>query len=203
MKKIVLILINPRALAFFVVHLAIAALLSAASQFKEPLHILVPGDVISISVLGQRDLSVPRVTVASDGTVRLQLINYVKIAGMPIDQAARYVSRLYEKDFLKQANVIVNLLTPKKFKISIMFVGEFSKKGRLKFDKGIDLLAAIVDGGGLKKSADRSSLIIIRKGPESKKPKTLSFDYDKLISGEQNSPKLQAGDLVKIEESFF
>ena len=163
-------------------------------------HLIKPGDEISIQVIGHPDLTIEKVTVSSKGEVKLQLIKNVEIADLTLDLASEKISKLYEISYLQTANVLVNLITKAEVPtIKIVFVGKIIKPGSFDLAAETDLVSAIASAGGLAKGADQGAVEVKRRGI--KKP--LRFNYNHILAGEDEDPFLLDGDIVHVLDSFF
>lgn len=188
----------------FIMNLIVVLCLSLIAFFlqaKSILHKIAAGDVLSVGVVGHGDLSMGKVSVATDGTVRFELLGKVKLSGLGLDEASDKVGQLYEKDYLKSANVIINLISAfegnaevDRSKINILFIGRVRNPGRLNLEKSIDLLSAISAAGGLAQGAKKDSILVRGKGEKDSK----RYDYTLLVDGKIESPVMQDGDIIKV-----
>jgi polysaccharide biosynthesis/export protein len=156
--------------------------------------VLVPGDVITIRVYGQPDMST-KTRVRNDGKVTLPFLNDVEAAGQtPVSLAASLQKRL--KEYLSAPNVTVSLDEPRPNTIPV--TGEVNKPGIIPLEPGAGLLAAIAAAGGLSPFASTDRIFVIRQLPA---PARIRFSYKELQNGDRKSVsfQLRQGDAVVVE----
>jgi polysaccharide export outer membrane protein len=138
--------------------------------------ILVPGDVISIRVYNEPNMST-KTRVRNDGKVSLPFLNDVAAAGLT-------------------PNVTVSLDDPRPNTIPV--TGEVNKPGIFPLDPGAGILAAIAAAGGLSPFATTDRIFVIRQSPA---PARIRFSYRELRDGEAKavSFQLRQGDAVVVE----
>lgn len=156
--------------------------------------VLVPGDVITIRVYGQPDMST-KTRVRNDGKVTLPFLNDVEAAGQtPVSLAASLQKRL--KEYLSAPNVTVSLDEPRPNTIPV--TGEVNKPGIIPLEPGAGLLAAIAAAGGLSPFASTDRIFVIRQQPA---PARIRFSYKELQNGDRKavSFQLRQGDAVVVE----
>jgi polysaccharide export outer membrane protein len=88
--------------------------------------------------------------------------------------------------------------------ICVYVFGAVGRPGALdvKKSKGISLLQAIAQAGGIAEGGSKSGVIIKRKTKEGKEIK-LKVNIKKIIKGDKPDIKLQEGDVVYVSESIF
>jgi polysaccharide export outer membrane protein len=194
--------LNRLCFRFFGVALAVlAAGLSGLAVAQEVR--LGPGDVVTISVYGQEDLSA-RVRISSDGKISFPLIGQVEIAGLlPIEAEAAIARRLSQGNFVEnpQVNVFVEeRVTTASEMVTIL--GMVKQPGRFPVESASSEGAGTVIGlialaGGLLNDA-ADYLILTREAGG--KQQTLRVDLlDVLKSGDlSQNYDLMAGDIVFV-----
>jgi len=156
--------------------------------------VLVPGDVITIRVYGQPDMST-KTRVRNDGKITLPFLNDVEAAGQtPVSLAASLQKRL--KEYLSAPNVTVSLDEPRPNTVPV--TGEVNKPGIIPLEPGAGLLAAIAAAGGLSPFASTDRIFVIRQLPA---PARIRFSYKELQNGDRKSVsfQLRQGDAVVVE----
>jgi polysaccharide export outer membrane protein len=170
------------------------------SDYREPAMpmdkntVLVPGDVITVRVYQQPDMST-KTRVRSDGKVSMPLLNDVDAAGLtPAAFAQALQVRL--KEFMNAPVVTISLDDPRPNSIPV--TGEVSKPGVFQLEPGAGVLTALASAGGLTPFATWSKVFVIRQGPV---PVRIRFDYRELRDGERTSLQFQLrqGDAVVVE----
>jgi polysaccharide biosynthesis/export protein len=156
--------------------------------------VLVAGDVITIRVYNQPDMST-KTRVRNDGKVSLPFLNDVEAAGQtPVLLAAQLQKRL--KEYINTPVVTVSLDEPRPNTIPV--TGEVNKPGIFPLDPGAGLLAAIAAAQGLSPFASSDRIYVIRQLPA---PARIRFSYRELQNGDRKSVsfQLRQGDAVVVE----
>ena len=165
-----------------------------ASAASDSGVILVAGDVITIRVYNQPDMST-KTRVRNDGKVSLPFLNDVEAAGQtPVSLAAQLQKRL--KEYINTPVVTVSLDEPRPNTIPV--TGEVNKAGIFPLEPGAGLLAAIAAAQGLSPYASPDRIFVIRQLPA---PARIRFTYRELQNGERKavSFQLRQGDAVVVE----
>jgi polysaccharide biosynthesis/export protein len=156
--------------------------------------VLVPGDIITIRVYKEPDMST-KTRVRNDGKVSLPFLNDVDAAGQtPVSFAALLQKRL--KEFMNAPVVTVSLDEARPNTIPV--TGEVSKPGIFALDPGAGLVAALAAAGGLSPFASPDRIFVIRQFPA---PARIRFSYHDLRDGDRKSVsfQLRQGDAVVVE----
>ncbi|HKC25374.1 MAG TPA: SLBB domain-containing protein, partial [Thermoanaerobaculia bacterium] len=97
---------------------------------------------------------------------------------------------------------IVTVSAAKPVKISC--IGEFKTPGIVEFpgDERVTLLTLIARTGGLTDNAARGKIRVKRRSPDGT-IKELFFNYSRIVSGKDQDPDLESGDVVVVKESLF
>src|SRR5271154_2747227 len=156
--------------------------------------LLVPGDVITIRVYKEPDMST-KTRVRNDGKVSLPFLNDVEAAGQtPVALAASLQKRL--KEYMNAPFVTISLDDPRPNTIPV--TGEVTKPGIFLLEPGAGLLDALAAGGGLSPFASMDRVFVIRQFPASAR---IRFSYKDLQNGDRKSVsfQLRQGDAVVVE----
>ena len=159
-----------------------------------PATVLVPGDVITIRVYKEPDMST-KTRVRNDGKVSLPFLNDVDAAGQtPVQLAAVLQKRL--KEYMSIPIVTVSLDDPRPNSIPV--TGEVTKSGIFLLEPGAGLLDALAAAGGLSPFASLDRIFVIRQTPA---PARIRFSYKDLQNGDHKSVSflLRQGDAVVVE----
>jgi protein involved in polysaccharide export with SLBB domain len=131
-----------------------------AAQTPAPYRVQV-NDVLEFLFFKNTELNQAR-TVGPDGSLSLQLIGTVQVAGRTIEDIADEVTKRYAKE-LVQPQVTVAVKEYSGLKIYVG--GEVNQPGIQVFRGGLTALQAVVAAGGFKTTASLSSVVLIHKGP--------------------------------------
>lgn len=163
-------------------------------------YVLVVGDVVELNVFREPDLTT-QATIARDGTVQLPLIREVKLAGLTIRDAREVLRGLYDKQFLVDPQVFLNVVKYAERKFTIM--GQVSRPGSYELQGGerIDLLEAIGLAGGFTRIANRGRVIVQRRtGGE---VTAIRANAKRMSEGKEPPLEIQPGDVITVSESWF
>lgn len=150
----------------------------------EDSYVIGPGDLLSISVWKEPELSAQQVSVRLDGKVSLPLLNDVDAAGFTCADLRNRLSEKY-KAYLEVPEISVILVESRSKRIYLL--GEVVKPGEYPLQKNMNVIQAIALASGPTPFANTSKIRLIRKikGVE----KQFRVDYDAIVSGkdvEQN-----------------
>lgn len=159
---------------------------------EEASKLLQGGDIISVSVLGQEEMSA-RHTVGADGTILLPSVGAVAIAGKTAKEAeAVLVSRL--ATVLEEPRVSVLVISRQ---IEIGILGEVTSPGKYQLRNGDGVAAAIAVAGGLTEFGNANGIYLIRES----EPRRIRFRMQELLLGGNSARAfaLRDGDIVFVE----
>jgi len=163
-------------------------------------YVLVVGDVVELNVFREPDLAT-QATIARDGTVQLPLIREVRLAGLTIRDAREMLRGLYDKSYLVDPQVFLNVVKYAERKFTIM--GQVARPGSYELQGGerIDLLEAIGLAGGFTRIANRGRVIIQRREGES--VTAIKANAKRMADGREQPIEVQPGDVITVSESWF
>jgi protein involved in polysaccharide export with SLBB domain len=149
---------------------------------------LGPGDVMTLSIFGQPELTKTEVFVGPDGRISYLEAQDVKAAGLTIDDLRRKL----DEELAKYRRAPSTIITPVTFRSKKYFVlGKVTQKGVFQLDRPTTVIEAVARARGLEtslrdrtlvESADLSRSFLARQG------KRVAVDFEKLF---------QAGDLAQ------
>ncbi len=151
----------------------------------EQAYQVAPGDVLTIQVFGEPDLSFQELPINPNGNLSFPLIGEIAVAGLTTRQIEEEITRRLADGFLKKPIVTVSI---KRFR-NIYIYGEVKRPGAYPYEKGLTVEKAIAMAGGLTPRASKRSITLKRE------------------NGKENDAKMDAplrpGDVVTIGQSFF
>lgn len=192
--------------SFLMVPCALALLLSAwmpsPAQAQESLptpvspiletrlssYLLAAGDVITIRVFGEDDLSREKIRISDAGTIPYPVLGEVKALGLTIGEIEKSITLGLTGRYLVNPRVSVTIEEYRPFYIN----GMVEKPGAYPYQPGLTVLKASSLAGGFKERASFSKITIIREKDLQTRPQ----------KAEINTP-VNPGDTIFIEESFF
>jgi polysaccharide export outer membrane protein len=181
---------------------------------SEDVYILGPGDGLDLRFFAANELSGP-VELLSDGTASLPLIGPVRMTGLTIPQANRWLEALYQKQLLRP-ELQLSLTRPRPLRIAL--VGEVERPGlytlttsetsNTEAKVSIAGLPTVVDAiqkaGGITSLANLQAVVLQRRLPgERASFKRARLDLLALVrEGDQlQNPVLFDGDTIRIERA--
>ncbi|HMK59968.1 MAG TPA: polysaccharide biosynthesis/export family protein [Dissulfurispiraceae bacterium] len=174
---------------------ALIVLLSGKSYGED--FVMGPTDVLSISVWGNPELSVPQMPIRPDGMISVPLIGDIKAGGMTPDQLKTLLEKEYTK-YIKapSVSVIVTAINSVKFNISV--VGAVKNPGLFPYKKSMTALDAVLSAGGFTEFASQNSVVIIR--PDG----NIGVKLKDVINGDASkNVELKPGDIVRVKSGLF
>lgn len=156
----------------FPIFVACACLAGSQAESQKPgaslaADKLKPNDKIAIVVFGEQELS-QQLPVSPSGTVNFPLLGQVPVENLTVEEVAKKIEALLEKDYIRDAQVSVDLVGRRAH--SVMVIGQVRRPGPVEFPSGgtMDLFTAIATAGGpAEESADTSKVEIKRKKGDS------------------------------------
>jgi polysaccharide export outer membrane protein len=159
-----------------------------------------PGDVFTISVLGEKDLPA-EYKVQPDGTINFPYLDKVAVNGLePQDIVVTLQTKLKEAKILKdpQISIIIKQYNSKK----ITIIGQVTKPGAVSFSDGMKLIEALSQAGWFTPMGDSNHVLLTRQVANNKTV-TAVVSVDAISDGAQADIPLQAGDTIKVQQRLF
>jgi polysaccharide export outer membrane protein len=187
------------ALVILLVALAIMAVAGIAGAQELPILStdapIGPRDVLDISVLEDKSIAA-KVTVSQEGTIVLNVLEKVQVAGLTASQIESRLKSLLEASYLSKATVTVQVVEFASKPISV--VGAVIRPGRISASGNTTLIQAITQAGGLA-AGHGSELYVLRTGANGLSEQVAVSIDDLMINGnpDVNIP-LAPNDLVNV-----
>jgi polysaccharide biosynthesis/export protein len=151
-----------------------------------------PEDVLTISVWKNEALT-RSVPVRPDGMISLPLLDDVQAAGLtPMQLRDVLAKRLAEYMPTPEVSVIVTAINS--FKVTV--IGEVTRVGRYELKSWTTMLDLLAQAGGFTQFASRSRIVVLRAN--GKTMTRLPFNYNKVLSGDEENFYLLPGDIVLV-----
>lgn len=147
------------------------------------------GDLISVTVFGEEDMSLEEARLTDAGTISLPFLGEIKVSGMTVGSLQTHVENQLQGDFLIEPNVTVRIVEYRKFFVH----GQVRQPGGFSFEPGLTLEKAVALAGGFTERASKREVEVIREDPEGN-PTTKNFRLRE---------RILPGDIVNVKESFF
>jgi len=161
-------------------------------------YVLQPQDIIRVQVFQEEEINKQgEVGISAESTITLPMIGTISVAGLSVRQAEQKIRDLYDKDYLVNPGVSVNVL--KYSDRSVNVVGSIKNAGRVQFppEKGLTILEAISLAGGHDRLADLKRVKLTRKN------ETSVVNVDDIVKGGAKDVALEVGDVVFVPERIL
>jgi len=146
------------------------------------------GDMISISVFGEEDLSFDKVRLNDAGTFSYPFLGEVRAKGRSAADIEQTLIQGLKGDYLIDPKISVSIIEYRDFFVN----GEVKSPGGYPFKPGLSLRTAVALAGGLTERASESKISVIRE--ENGNKRTFKATMETPIF---------PGDIITIEQSFF
>ena len=165
---------------------------SAEGSYK-----LQTGDEIEIKVFEIPELA-DRVRIRPDGKVSLMLLDDVQAAGLTPAELDQILTKGYSTYYMNpRVTVIVRGFSSQRVYVG----GEVNQPGMLQLNGELSTLGAVMEAGGFRPTAKRSSVILLRKGDGGPQIRRLNLD-DVMAKGAPDV-ELQPFDVVFVPRTFI
>ena len=149
---------------------------------------LSSGDVISITVFNEPDLSLKTIKLNENGGFNYPFLGKIDAKGLTSLKLQQKVTQLLTGDYLINPKVSVSVIEYRQFYIT----GEVKTPDGYPFQPGLTVRKAITLAGGLTERASENKMTIIRETDPNNRP--LKVGMDDLV---------MPGDSLTIDQGFF
>lgn len=151
-------------------------------------YALAPGDLISVVVFGEPELS-KEYTVGESGKIAFPLIGEVTVLSLKTKQVERLLRQKLKSGFLVNPRVNVTIRTYR----SVYINGQIKTPNGYPFVPGMTVRKLISIAGGFTERASTSRIYVISEvAGTSSSPRKVKLDAE-----------VRPGDIISVEESFF
>jgi polysaccharide biosynthesis/export protein len=161
----------------------------------EPLYTVKAGDVLSVAVWKEPDLTSNAVLVRPDGTFSFPLVGQVDARGKTVQELQNLITERLKK-YIAEPVVTVSVQEVKGNKVYV--IGQVTKPGDFVVNPSVNVMQALSMAGGGTAFASLNNIIILRR--TSSGQIALPFHYNDVVHGKdlQQNVELQAGDVVVV-----
>lgn len=157
-------------------------------------YALAPGDVVSVRVYDEADLSVEDITLDNAGVLSLPLIGDVRAAGQTATELARSIEAAYAADYLRDPRVSVLIKQARVQTIAVE--GEVTQPGVFPYQQGQTLLTALALARSPTDTAKLDHVIVFRTAGGERQAGR--FDVQAIRGGAMPDVDLLPGDTVVV-----
>jgi polysaccharide export outer membrane protein len=162
--------------------------LSFAQSVGQSSYKLGAGDVISIKVFGEDDLSREKIKVSDAGTVPYPVLGELRVLGRTVGELEKQITDGLRGRYLVNPRVAVTIEEYRQFFVN----GQVVKPGGYPYQPAMTVAKAISLAGGLKERASVNKMYLVREGGGAQ----ARVKVDMMA-------EVGPGDILTIEESFF
>lgn len=155
---------------------------AAADQYR-----IAAGDLLSVDVFDEPDLSLAEVRVTADGTIPFPLLEQVKVAGLTAEEVSARIKDLLLDGYLKKPRVTVSII---KYRY-IYVTGEVKNPGAYNYVDGLTVEKAVALAGGFTVRGSEDKITLVRE---------LTSEVVKSVN---KTLPISPGDIVRVGEAFF
>jgi polysaccharide biosynthesis/export protein VpsN len=151
-------------------------------------YLLGAGDLISIRVFGEEELSFDQVRLSDGGAFSFPFIGEIVANGRSAADIEAIISDGLRGDYLIDPKVSVRIIEFREFFVN----GEVNKPGGYEFAPGMTVRKAVARAGGFTEWAAKSKVMIIRERDPSGEPVAVDLDAP-----------LMPGDIITVNQGLF
>lgn len=155
---------------------------------------LAPGDVVSVRVYDEAELSVESITLDNAGVLSLPLIGDVRAAGLTATELARSIEAAYAAEYLRDPRVSVLIKEAQVQTIAVE--GEVTQPGVFPYQEGQTLLTALALARSPTDTARLDHVIVFRTAGGERQAGR--FDVRAIRGGAMPDVALLPGDTVVV-----
>lgn len=149
---------------------------------------LSTGDVISIAVYGEDDLTRGKIRLTDAGTISYPVLGEIQVRGKTVGELEKFLTDGLRGRYLVNPRVAVTIDEYRPFFIN----GQVANNGSFPYQPGLTVRKAVSIAGGFKERASQSKIFVVRDGDTT----------NTQVKVDLNAP-VYPGDIVTVEESFF
>ena len=146
------------------------------------------GDIISITVFDEKELSLAKVKLSDAGSISYPMLGELRVMGLTVSELEQKVTAGLKGTYLVNPKVSVSVDQYR----DVFVNGQVYKPGNYPYQPGLTVRKAVSIAGGFKDRANKDSVTIIHEKQD--KPDAIKSDLDTLVA---------PGDTITVEESFF
>lgn len=151
-------------------------------------YYLGAGDLISIRVFGEEELSFEQVRLSDGGIFTYPFIGQISASGKTAADIERILVEGLKGDYLIDPKVSVRIIEFREFFVN----GEVSKPGGYEFSPGMTVRKAVARAGGFTEWAAKNKVMLIRGHENDGEAQAVSLDTP-----------LMPGDIITVNQGLF
>ena len=152
-----------RVLIIVALFIALPLIVAATQAPVAPNYTIGPRDVLSISIVGQPDLTGKSYTVDADGSFSFPMIGRIRAADLTVAQLEDALRTRLMPDFFRNPQIAISI--DEYLSKQIIVSGEVARPGRQPYTGGLTLLGVLANAGGALPTSAGEVLIARARGP--------------------------------------
>lgn len=165
-----------------------------AENVAQETGIMVPGDLLSIIVLQEPELSLEKVAIDDSGTIQMPLLGEMTAAGLTPGEFSRELTSRLGARYLRNPQLTVNVI--ERAARTITVEGEVERPGIFAIKPGVTLLGALALAQSPTALAKQDAIFVFRRVDGQRLG--ARFDLRELRSGNAPDPQILPGDTVVV-----
>lgn len=157
-------------------------------------YLIAPGDVVSLSVFGEPDLTLARLPVDDAGFIQVPLVGAVRVATSTPAQASTLIAAKLGSKFLRNPDVTLNVIEQTGQIVTVE--GQVTKAGAYPVDNQTTLLGAVALAQSPTRIAKLDEVIIFRTIQNQRM--AARFNLSRIRAGQDPDPQILGGDVVVV-----
>lgn len=170
---------------------------------------LTRGDVLSVNIQNEPDLTVGQKRLESTGTINLAYIGDVQLVGLTIKEAQELIEKSYITGRVLR-HPIVTVVVDQAAQRLVRISGLVNQQGPIEIpaDSEMTIAELISKAGGFRETARGTAVRVTRTMPDGKQ-ENFTLDVESAIKGRQNKTSSQGsfvmepGDIVYVPEKVI
>ncbi len=146
------------------------------------------GDIISINVFDEKDLSLAKVKLGDAGSISYPMLGEIQVKGLTPIELQQKITAGLKGNYLINPQVTVSIDQYR----DVFVNGQVYKPGNYPYQPGLTVRKAVSIAGGFKDRANKNIVSIIHENQ----------DKSAAIKGDPGT-LVEPGDTITVEESFF
>ncbi|KPF78584.1 polysaccharide biosynthesis protein GumB [Novosphingobium sp. AAP93] len=155
---------------------------------------IAPGDVVSLSVFGEPDLTFEKLPVDDAGFIQVPLVGTVRVAALTPAQASTLIASKLGTRFLRNPDVTLNVVEQTNQVVTVE--GQVTKAGSYPVDSQTTLLGAIALAQSPTRIAKLNEVVVFRTIKNQRM--AARFDLGRIRAGRDPDPQILGGDVVVV-----
>ncbi len=157
-------------------------------------YLISPGDVVSLAVFGEPELTLDKLPVDDAGFIQVPLVGAVEVAKQTPAQASTLIAAKLGARYLRNPQVTLNVIEQTGQVVTVE--GQVSKAGSYPVDGQTTLLGAIALAQSPTRIAKLNEVIIFRTINNQRM--AARFDLGRIRAGRDPDPQILGGDVVVV-----